>query len=121
MNQTTTTTHTIECPTCHKRFVPRSRVQRFCCSACNSSYRNTAQYQWTRQMALRRDAYTCVECGQVGGRLEVHHITPLCMGGTHRLANLETRCRACHRAIHKRQSWRFWITFTRVNYEGAQA
>ena len=56
---------------------------------------------------LRRDKFTCQECGRSykqlpkkrNGRasLEVHHIIPRSMGGTEHPGNLVTLCRDCHR------------------------
>jgi len=67
---------------------------------------------------LRRDAYTCQDCGEVFGRtrrkvfdhslrdgrggirwesLEVHHIIPRSRGGSDHPANLKTLCPKCHR------------------------
>jgi hypothetical protein len=66
---------------------------------------------------VRRDAYTCQDCGEVFGRtrrklfdqnlrngrggfrwesLEVHHIIPRSRGGSDHPANLKTLCPVCH-------------------------
>lgn len=58
---------------------------------------------WTlaRAAALRRDNYTCVECGTTAAVLEVDHIEP-CWGKHaqngchHHLDNLQTLCHDCH-------------------------
>lgn len=36
--------------------------------------RNSNKYKEWRKEILRRDSYSCIECGQVGGELIVHHI-----------------------------------------------
>lgn len=58
--------------------------------------------------ALSRDNYTCQECGRkrydgkgVNTILEVHHIIPLCCGGTNEEENLITLCPECHKKKHK--------------------
>lgn len=38
----------------------------------------------------------CAKCGSLN-RLEVHHIKPVCKGGTDDLHNLIPLCRSCHR------------------------
>jgi len=34
-------------------------------------------------------------------RLTVHHVVPLCFGGTDELDNLIPLCRTCHRIVHR--------------------
>jgi uncharacterized Zn-finger protein len=54
---------------------------------------------------LRRDGFTCQDCGRYGRRLidgrirgqEVHHIVPRSEGGTEHPANLKTLCHQCHK------------------------
>jgi len=58
-----------------------------------------------RKRVLRRDNYTCQNCGVQGGphgnvELHVHHSVPVSKGGTHQLSNLITHCDSCHDAIH---------------------
>lgn len=58
-----------------------------------------------RRKALRRDNYTCQNCGRQGGpngdaELHVHHSVPVSNGGSHQLSNLITHCKECHDAIH---------------------
>ena len=56
--------------------------------------------EWARQArrCKDRDGWRCVRCG-LPGRLEAHHIDP---DGGDELDNLETLCRDCHVAEHKR-------------------
>lgn len=49
-----------------------------------------------RTAVLKRDNYTCVNCGRTGGELHVHHIVPRNEGGTNNLDNLVTLCERCH-------------------------
>lgn len=49
-----------------------------------------------RTEVLKRDNYTCVNCGQTGGELHVHHIVARAEGGTNDLTNLVTLCSRCH-------------------------
>jgi hypothetical protein len=73
------------------------------------SARDTADWKTLRLQIMRRDNYTCVECGDsnhVGRgsriRLEVHHIVAICVDPD--LAfdpnNLLTLCRKCHFKTH---------------------
>ena len=55
-----------------------------------------------RRRAFDRDGWRCRRCG-AGGPLEAHHVTPIGAGGAvFDLANLETLCRGCHVAEHRR-------------------
>jgi len=49
-----------------------------------------------RTDVLKRDNYTCVNCGQTGGELHVHHILARAEGGTNDLTNLVSLCASCH-------------------------
>ena len=49
-----------------------------------------------RTAVLKRDGYRCVNCGQTGTELHVHHIIPRSEGGTNDLSNLVTLCAKCH-------------------------
>lgn len=48
-----------------------------------------------RPDVLKRDGYRCVQCGATE-RLEADHITPLALGGTNDMDNLQTLCRPCN-------------------------
>lgn len=48
-------------------------------------------------LVFKRDNYTCYYCGQVGGILEIDHLTPISRGGTNDSNNLKTSCRKCNR------------------------
>lgn len=52
-----------------------------------------------RRRVLRRDKFTCVECGfadRSGRLLEVDHIVPEILGGSDSMSNLRTLCKGCH-------------------------
>lgn len=49
-----------------------------------------------RTQVLKRDHYRCVNCGQTGTDLHVHHVVPKSKGGTEELDNLVTLCAKCH-------------------------
>jgi len=58
--------------------------------------------QWDVSGAKSPHGHTCTRCGESDpGKLEVHHILPLSEGGTNRIENLTTRCRACHLEAHR--------------------
>jgi 5-methylcytosine-specific restriction protein A len=57
-----------------------------------------------RRKVLLRDAYTCAACGIVRMDNECDHITPLELGGSNDLSNLQTLCggpNGCHTAKSK--------------------
>ena len=59
-------------------------------------------WERTRRRVFDRDGYTCRRCGR-GGPLEAHHVRPISDGGAvFDLANIETLCRGCHVAVHRR-------------------
>lgn len=49
-----------------------------------------------RKTILQRDDYTCLKCGRHKD-LEIHHITPVCFGGSDFSGNLITLCHRCHK------------------------
>ena len=65
---------------------------------------------------LYRDNFTCQKCGEFhafqneygvaipidDGKLNVHHIVPVCNGGGDEPENLVTLCVDCHKEIHKK-------------------
>lgn len=70
---------------------------------------DTAEWQRLRREILKRDQYTCQQCGDKnrkgrGSRinLEVHHVIALCESRDHALDpnNLITLCRNCHYRTH---------------------
>ena len=57
-------------------------------------YRQTAY-----QKAVERAKWRCENCGGIG-RLQVHHLVPRSVGGSHHLRNLVVLCSECHRWRH---------------------
>ena len=54
-----------------------------------------------RRAVLDRDGWRCRDCGRAG-RLEVHHVQPLELGGAaFDLDNLRTVCFRCHHDAHR--------------------
>ncbi|WP_141433031.1 RNA-guided endonuclease IscB, partial [Bacillus sp. 03113] len=53
-----------------------------------------------RIATLKRDQYTCQSCGKTDCMLEVHHITPKRLNGSHSIKNLITLCSSCHDNIN---------------------
>lgn len=46
--------------------------------------------------------YRCQCCGRFAkGRLQLHHIRPVKLGGTHSRGNLVPLCRECHELVSK--------------------
>lgn len=74
----------------HKRPTRRTRYQR---------YLHSPHWLRVRKLALKRDG-RCVRCASTD-RLEVHHKTYERLG-REELADVETLCRACHKAEHGR-------------------
>lgn len=66
---------------------------------------NRRKWRETRQKAISRDKFRCVQCGKAG-RLEVDHITPLWQDrkqDPYKLDGLRTLCRKCHIFKTKRE------------------
>lgn len=58
-----------------------------------------------RRRVYRRDEFACSNCGRKGGskgntELHAHHIVPIKSGGSHKISNLVTLCKGCHKSIH---------------------
>ncbi|GHV51288.1 hypothetical protein FACS1894216_05050 [Synergistales bacterium] len=67
--------------------------------------RNTPEYKIWRRRVLRRDNYTCVKCGKIGGELNAHHIERFRNNVNCRtdINNGITLCVDCHKQIHKEE------------------
>jgi len=69
-----------------------------------------------RSSIFKRDDYTCVACGERGGKLEAHHIKPWSAfpGLRYQKRNLVTLCVKCHgdfHDTHSRQDPLMWQQF----------
>ncbi len=71
--------------------------------------RGSELWRETRKKILKRDKYTCQDCGDrrkftdlFFGKLElhIHHKKPVAEGGTNAPDNLITLCFSCHQEIH---------------------
>jgi len=68
----------------------------------NEKFRKSPEYKQWRKDVLKRDKYICQECGQVGGKLQAHHIKSFSKYPEFRLVidNGITLCISCHKKIH---------------------
>lgn len=64
--------------------------------------RNGWRYHQWRDTVYQRDSYTCQHCGQLGGKLNAHHIKPWNAFAALRydVSNGITLCIPCHRKQH---------------------
>lgn len=65
--------------------------------------RKSADYAEWRKSVFARDNYTCRLCGQIGGKLNAHHIKPYAKYESLRLdvENGITLCEKCHKGVHR--------------------
>src|SRR4051812_2924536 len=91
------------CRYCKGEFEPKCSTQFFCSPKCRAAIRG-GNWKSQRAAALKRDSEECQEC-HTSGQLDVHHILPLYLGGTHALDNLISLCRTHHKEKHRR-----WVT-----------
>ena len=114
---------TFICEYCGNPFTRKARhdrTYRFCSRECHWSYNtgeNNCSWQggtdrnygsnWKhqRRKALKRDAYTCQECGVIEDGVHVHHIVPRITfdndwKAMNKLSNLVTLCPSCHGKEH---------------------
>lgn len=73
----------------------------------NHRIRTSLEYKLVREACFKRDNYTCIWCGQRGGRLNADHIKPFSLFPELRLAldNLRTLCESCHKKVGWKGSW----------------
>lgn len=106
------------------RPITNKRRKSCCCKECTDQfliatsavmYMNSGSAGGYRNHIFRRDNYTCQKCGErhmpvnehgiplptTDGMLDIHHIKPVCRGGTDDPRNLTTWCRDCHRQWHQ--------------------
>lgn len=65
----------------------------------NRLIRTSVEYKLWRTSVFERDFYTCVWCGQVGGKLNADHVKPFSLFPELRFAidNGRTLCHECHK------------------------
>jgi HNH endonuclease len=70
-------------------------------------FRRSLEWREIRRRIFARDDFTCVYCGERGGRMECDHIIPVALGGPHHDTNLATACRPCNRSKGQKslQDW----------------
>lgn len=68
-------------------------------TSINQKIRASEEYKTWRKDVFKRDKFTCVWCGQVGGVLHADHIKPFSLYPEFRttLSNGRTLCLACHK------------------------
>ena len=115
----------MECPICGAKFSRTRSARRFCSQKCNiaghhevldalkanrgkrprtyhltrrNKHGSTEDRDW-RLAVFKRDSFTCVSCGQVGGRLQADHIRSYAAYPElrHELSNGRTLCVPCHK------------------------
>lgn len=96
------------CIICGIPFESNNPAKLYCSSFCLKEARRQqielSQSQWNmlREYILERDNYTCQDCNLFGmdTGMHVHHIKPVCTGGSNNEDNLITLCTYCHARRH---------------------
>ena len=74
------------------------------------SYLKSDKWNTLRKAVLKRDNYTCKQCGISQVPLEVHHVT-YARFGNEWTEDLESVCRDCHQAIHNHYGYNYRTKF----------
>lgn len=83
--------------------------------------RDSTDWQRKRREVLKRDEFTCQECGRAAEeiQLEVHHKQPVSQGGSDEPENLMSLCVDCHAKRHKKASDEELLEAVEENYPAA--
>lgn len=85
--------------------------------------RDLFEYRQWRSDIFTRDKFTCINCGNIGGKLQAHHVIPMNVlmqkyeitsieaakncSELFNLNNGETLCEGCHRDLHKEKGLKY--------------
>lgn len=95
------------CPVCGASF-PRNHNQKYCSPQCSRIGKRRGTFPLfdlrrrrngitDKQKQLILERYKqCPCCGWSAGRLQIHHILPVCKGGDNSIGNLIALCPNCH-------------------------
>lgn len=77
---------------------PRNKMWRGGITSESELIRKSLKYVSWRKSVMERDNFTCLECGQYGGQLQVDHIKPFALYPELRFdqSNGRTLCKGCH-------------------------
>lgn len=89
-----------------KQFFKKFTPYRWQPPVVNLEYVYPENWDDIRDRVLKRDNYTCQECGKTFPEnrkymLCLHHRIPLSRGGSNITSNLVTLCKDCHRLQHE--------------------
>lgn len=100
-------THRYSEKSCERRFAPGHRLRgeahpQFIQDTDHKRHDRSEYREW-RRAVLARCNYTCSECGQVGGKLQSHHVAPFSKFPALRfeVSNGRAVCGPCHKVLHK--------------------
>ena len=106
------------CKYCGKK-IENKRRKSYCSDECSRDFNGITVWGRGRgayaMRILYRDKFTCQDCGEIhafkneygiylpvdDGKLDIHHIVPVSMGGGDEPSNLITLCHDCHMHRHK--------------------
>ena len=93
------------CIDCNKKWQVGENVYNFIDGLSKYKERTTLEYKTWRVGILKRDLYTCMQCGCKGEKLEVHHIITVKKDKTKMLdmSNGITLCVNCHKRIRAKE------------------
>ena len=122
------------CQQCHKNFMVspyRIDKAKYCSRACigrsrsgdksphwqggktvlSQAIRNSEKYKLWRSSVFERDEFTCRNCNQRGGKLEVDHVKLFSRYPELRfeISNGQTLCKDCHRTKTTNDLKLFWV------------